>query len=921
MSRYTNDSNKGPACRRARARLFICLLLTLSFFAAAREDDVLVLSVSAVIDGTAADEEMMDLIPVKAGDVFSRKAVGDSIRRLYATGLFSDVRIYDDEEDGIRLQYVLSRRYTVRRIVFFGSDNLPRKNLNDGMYSLREGQPFSESLLMKVEDEIKRVLRQEGYVQARVQSTYEKFLSTAKIDILFEIDKGRQLTVSSLAFSGDVILKQSRLRRNMKTRVGDAFSPALLEKDIDVLKQLYHDLDYRQVEISVSEERVDEKNGTVDLTLDVFPREKIEIIVNGANVPLELLKPIWEARIFEEWGLSEGEAKIQQYLRKKGYLFTQISSSIEKGENAFRVIHTVTKGRRFKLKKVEFRGNNTFDEKRLREELDVYGSIPLIGGIDGARLFELPAELENFYKSEGFPDAQILLQFNLDEDTAVPVFQIEEGRREIIQSLTFEGESLFDRDTLGGQISSFSGGPFVQIIVQKDIWKIEEYYLNAGIRGTVIQSRIARLEGENYSVHFLIKEGTPVFINSIMMTGNNVTRRKTILREVLLKSGDPASYALIRESKRRLEKLGIFSDVKIEEILLEDGTENLLIRVLEGDRNYVSLGLGLETETEPRTFAIWNNPYRLRGTLEFIRSNIFGTANQFSIVGQLSIQDQRLVASWEQTTLFGLPLESYLNGWIERERRTSYSFDRRGVSLSSIKTLADREKLIFLGTLRLARTTLFELEIPESEVDRQHFPYSTTSISGSLIWDRRDDPFNPQRGFFLSSVLEWAYPLFDSESDYQKLFTKYQSYQSLLPGVMFSSTIRMGLGRGRMPIHERFFGGGSNSFRGVEFDGLGPKDPVSGKPVGGKLLLIFNFELTYPLMRDFPDLAGVVFYDIGDVFAERSQLSFAGLSNAAGFGLRYRTPLGPVRLEIGWNLNAPYGERKARLFITIGNVF
>jgi len=921
MSRYTNASNKQPDSSLSRALLLLALLLVLAPVTAAQEEGAPVLSVAAVVDGIAAEEEVMDLIPIKAGDPFSRKAAADSLRRLYATGLFSDVRIDNDGREGIRLTYVLARRYSVRRIIFFGSDNLPRRSLNEGLYSLREGDPFSESRLSRAEGEIRNILHREGYLQAGVQSEQEKVPSTSQLDILFDIDKGRQLTVSSIVFVGDVILNRSRLHRTIKTRVGEPYIPALLEKDVEILKQMYHDQDYRQIEISVSAEKVNEKTGTVDLTLEVFPRDKIEIIINGAEVPLELLKPIWEARIFEEWGLSEGEAKIQQYLRKKGFLFAKITSSIQRENNAFQVIHTVDKGRRYKLKKVEFSGNDSFDDERLKEELDIHDNIPLIGGIDGARLFELPTEMEYFYMSKGFPDPLIHLQFKLEEETAVPIFQIEEGRREVIESIAFEGESLFDGRTLLQQISSVENGPFVQIGVQKDIWKIEEYYLNEGVRGSEINVQVERLEGDRFSVRFRITEGIPVRINSIMLSGNDVTRKRTILREVLLKPGDKASYALIRESKRRLEKLGIFSDVKIEEIQLDDGTENLHIRVLEGDRNYISLGLGLETETEPRTFAIWDNPYRLRGTLEFIRSNIFGTANQFSVVGQLSIQDQRLVVSWEQPTLFGLPLESYLNGWIERERRTSYSFDRRGISLSSIKTIADRGNLIFLGTMRLTRTTLFELEIPESEVDRQHFPYSTTSISGSFIWDRRDDPFNPQKGFFLSSVIEWAYPLFDTESDYQKLFTKYQGYQSLLPGVMFSSTIRMGLGRGRMPIHERFFGGGSNSFRGVEFDGLGPRDPVSTKPVGGKGLLIFNFELTYPLLKDMPNLAGVVFYDVGNVFGKRSDLNFDGLRNAAGLGLRYKTPLGPVRFEIGWNLNGPVGERKARIFITLGNVF
>jgi outer membrane protein insertion porin family len=304
-----------------------------------------------------------------------------------------------------------------------------------------------------------------------------------------------------------------------------------------------------------------------------------------------------------------------------------------------------------------------------------------------------------------------------------------------------------------------------------------------------------------------------------------------------------------------------------------------------------------------------------------IRSNIFGAAHQLSLIGQLSLREQRAVLSWEQPYFFGIPLETYVNAWLESEERKSYGFTRRGFSLTSITPIAGNPDMVFLSTLRYARTKLFRLSIPESSVDRQHFPYSTTSLSGSFIWDKRDDPFNSERGHFLSSVIEWAYPLFNSESDFQKIFAKYQQYVPLIPQVTLSTTARLGLGRGVIPIHERFFAGGSNSFRGEEFDELGPTDPDSLQPIGGKALILVNLELSFPLIAGIKDLYGAVFFDKGNVFAKRSLVKWGDLYDAVGFGLRYRTPFGPLRLEMGWNLDAPRGERKPIAFITIGNIF
>jgi outer membrane protein insertion porin family len=259
---------------------------------------------------------------------------------------------------------------------------------------------------------------------------------------------------------------------------------------------------------------------------------------------------------------------------------------------------------------------------------------------------------------------------------------------------------------------------------------------------------------------------------------------------------------------------------------------------------------------------------------------------------------------------------------VEREARTSFTYEGSGISLTTVKSISKKENMDFLTTLKYAERTVTELNfIDESEIDRRFYPFSTTSISGSYIWEKRDDPFNPTKGFFFSSALEWAFPYFKTESDFLKTFNKFQCYASIIPGLTLGSTVRLGLAKGRVPVYERFFAGGSSSYRGAEFDELGPKDPVSSKPIGGKALLLFNFELTFPVVSTLKDLYGSIFYDKGNVFSARKQLSLGGLQDALGLGLRYRTPLGPVRLEIAWNLDAPSGEKNVLGFITIGNVF
>ncbi len=900
---------------------FFIVLLPKESVSLSQNPSPLIAKVSVRIDGQPDAEDMAELIPVKEGEEFSLKKITSSIKQIYRTGLFSDVQVLKEGEQEIQLTFLLTRRYFIRKIIFRGKQKVARKDLKESLFSLSEGSFFSDEKVSKAVGELKEALTRKGYFQPEIEAFAERDFKSPAVNVIFEISSAKRYIIKKIAFSVEKILPEAELKKEMKIKEGDKYVPSVLEKELTRLKEFYGSKGYQRTEIDVEEVRFDERERSAYLSLRIIPHEKIEIIVEGAQVPLKLLEPIWQPRIFEEWGLAEGEAKIIGYLRKKGCLFCSVISSIEKVDNEMRVVYKVSPGKKFKIKDVSFEGLEYFTPEELKEKLASEANAPFSSWIDGEKLFGLPAEIEFLYKTRGYPDTRVNLNFFPQGKKVRAHFFIEEGGQEKIEKISFEGTSLFSKETLLKQIGSFEGGFFYQPNLQKDIERLVNFYLNQGVRGTEIRARIERI-GENlFSISFSLREGKKVKIEKIVITGNVVTKRRTIIRELRVKEREYALYERIRESKRRLEKLGVFTEVKIDEIPISTEKENLIIRVREGRRNYAGLGAGLETRSERQTFALWNNPVRLRGTAEFIKSNVLGSASQLSLVGQFSFKERREVFSWKQPYFFGLPMQTYMNAWLEREERESFTFDRQGVSLTAIKSVS--KDLLFLTTMRWARTNFVILLIEESEVDRQHRPFSATSISGSFIWDRRDEPFNPEKGSFLSFVVERAFPLLKSESNYLKSFIKYKQFIPVFSGATFSATSRLGLGGGRkpIPIHERFFAGGSNSFRGARFDELGPKDPVSLKPVGGEALLLLNFELTFPLISGIKDLSGALFYDKGNVFEDMSHFSVAALKNAVGVGIRYRTPLGPVRLEVGWNLDAENGETKPLVFITIGNVF
>ncbi|MCX6560449.1 MAG: BamA/TamA family outer membrane protein [Candidatus Aminicenantes bacterium] len=913
MSRFASGSKVVRAAAVAALALIFALIGAAP--AGAGQASATVTSVSVFVDGLPADADFAALVPIAPGLAFSAKSCDAALRQLYRTGLFADIQILRREGTDIRLTVLLERRLTTRAVTFRGGHGVSSRLLSESLFAIRPDAPYTENLRVRAEAELREALRREGYLNGVVISSARRVKDRPAVDVLFEIVLGARFTVSAIGFKGRPIAEPSTLARLIKTKPGKPYNPTVVEADLARLKTAYNDLGYPRAEISLRGRVFHESDNTVSLNFFVVPQERIVIEVRGAKVDQAPLRAIWEQPVFEDWAVERAEARILADLRADGYLFAAIRSRMERTPEEIRVIHEAVPGEKVRLRDVVIEGATHFAPDDLKRALGGTPRLPL----GGAAVYDLPSRIIDYYKSQGFPEARAELSFRSADQATDAVLTIVEGPRQTIERVTATGALLFTAEELLTQVTAAAGGAYVSPSVQRDVGRLEAFYANRGVRDTKIVAAVETVAENRHTVEFRIVEGRRLRVERIVVAGSPITQRRLIDRQLRLREGDWAGAEAIQESKRELERLGVFSEIQIEEVPTGPETVDLVINLREGERNLVSLGLGLETKNEPMRLDLAKNVIGPRATAEYTRGNVFGRAAQLSLISQFSEREKRAVVSWEEPFLFGWSMPITLNGWAESEARESYGFDRRGISLSGSRTLASG--WISLTTLRWASTTLNSLEIAANEVDRQFFPYSATSVSETFLLDRRDDSFNPERGTFLSGVLEWAYPLFKVESDYVKTFVKGQVYQPLFGRWNLSLTGRAGLAMGRIPIHERFFAGGSNSFRGRSFDRLGPKDIGSDMPVGGKAIVLFNLELRFPLLPSLPALTGAVFYDAGNVFAHRGDFSLAGLENAVGAGLRYRTPLGPIRFDLGWNLNAPAGQARMKIFITIGDVF
>jgi outer membrane protein insertion porin family len=450
-----------------------------------------------------------------------------------------------------------------------------------------------------------------------------------------------------------------------------------------------------------------------------------------------------------------------------------------------------------------------------------------------------------------------------------------------------------------------------------------------------------------------------------MIVGNVRTHTETIERELQFKQGDPYSLAAVVESQRRLAALGLFRRVRIGDV--RHGAENardLLVSVEEAPPTTIGYGVGADgrvlAETSSTGLATEKFDVAPRALFEYGRRNLFGrnrSANLFMSVSRsvvYSLTEYRVVATFREPHLFDTAADAFVNGTLEQQHRSTFDFARRSFSANVERRFPGPYRVT--GTYQLQRTHLFNqlcepgsidpecLNDPNLPVIDRVFPqFRLSSFSGTLIRDTRDDPVDSHDGTYASANAQLAAEAIGSEVGFVKTFLNAQYFHTLphTRQIVFASDARLGMAKGfttiagpagtaaegDLPASERYFAGGDSTVRGFALDQLGvrhipsePGDTINsrGIAVGGNGLVILNAELRLPVTSGF----GVVgFVDTGNVFARVADIDVAEFRTAVGGGFRYKSPVGPLRFDLGFKVDRQPGESRTAWFVSFGQAF
>jgi outer membrane protein insertion porin family len=447
------------------------------------------------------------------------------------------------------------------------------------------------------------------------------------------------------------------------------------------------------------------------------------------------------------------------------------------------------------------------------------------------------------------------------------------------------------------------GAPYRLRDVAADRDALVAVYRNAGYLSAEARPEVALSEdGAAARVRIVVTPGPRTVVDRVVVAGLDQTREAVVRRELQVREGEPLGADDVLETQRRLAALGLFQAVSVVELAGESPERRtLVIRVDEGPRTSVSYGIG------------YGERDLVRGSVEVTRRNLFGMDRRLSAFVRMSFRGSRLLASFREPWLFGRKQELFVTAFRDEEDREAFDYARYGITVQTARALDRRWNVVLRQTYQEIRT--YNVIEDCLALDRQFCPATLSGPSASLVGDTRDDPLDPRRGFFVLADTQLSHRWLGGDT-LLKGFLHASAYRRLSPRTVLALSGRVGLGRTfgeeplLLPVPERFFAGGDYSLRGFGVDDV--------RVEGGNGLLLGTAELRV-------DVGGGVstaaFADAGNVYRLASDLTLGDLRYTAGVGLRYRSALGPLRVDWGYKLDRRPEESASHLHVTIGHAF
>jgi outer membrane protein insertion porin family len=569
--------------------------------------------------------------------------------------------------------------------------------------------------------------------------------------------------------------------------------------------------------------------------------------------------------------------------------------------------------------KISFVGAEIINEGQLKKAMRI------IGEGDPYSEYKVKVGLENvlyYYKTKGFFRAEVISQkgqYFPEKNRINLEFTVREGEREIIQSISFKGNETVETKRLQKTIIVRKGDPYDYLKIFTSKYNIQSLYASEGY----IYADVSTSPEDSFllskNLIFKIEEGKRVFVDDVQITGNKSVRRKVIEREILVKPGDIYSPQKVHASQQKIYATGLFYDVKFEIEGLREQKERVTIifEVLEGKTKWIALGGAFQT------------PNRITGDIGWGHDNLFNNNQSISInyTYTFNFEDEKwanLEVNYTEPYLLSVPIHFGLHLFNEREVSYRISGEDRSQYFSNIYGINSRfgysintfTEITTEIKLKKAFTNVIGDYKPEKDV-------VTNSVILAYSQDTRDNIFNPRKGVLSLTSVEFAGSILQGDNHFVRYVQDISIYQRFTRRSVIASKIKIGYTvpienttGASISVDERFDLGGPSSLRGYAESSIGAPD-IRGKR-SGIYMINGGEELRFPIYKL---LGGALFIDWGGLWLRKGDIKIKNMKLGAGFGLRYHTVIGPVRLDYGYRLTDRTPQYKGNVYFAIGNAF
>jgi outer membrane protein assembly factor BamA len=716
-----------------------------------------------------------------------------------------------------------------------------------------------------------------------------------------------------------------------------------------------------------------------DVIINAQPGPLVKIGIQGAKLSrmpflrtrrMKRLIPIYAEGSVDPDLVEEGRQNLIDFFQSKGYFNVKVTTDFQEQPSLIDLVYKITPGRKHTVESIAFRGNTHFDASDLKPQVLVKKHRILVsrGKFSNKLLRKSVNAITAFYRDHGYEDVKVEPEVVSHEPRLYITFLITEGPQTVVNNLTLHGNTRMSWSELA-PLDGFElrpGLPFSPKALTSDRAHILAKYLDHGFLNADLTAKVTKVADNQVDVVYNIIEAQQVRTQQVITLGGQHTREALIQRMARITPETPLSAGALLGAEARLQDTGVFdwTDATPRRPITDQTNEDVLLKVHESKRNEITYGFGLEitkrggnvpsgtialpglppiTSGVPNFTANEQTFVSPRGSFEFNRYNIRGLAETFSVSALLARLDQRGVATYTNPHFRLSDWSSLWSASIERttenptfEARLANGTWQLEKPLNKDKTRRIQVSYSYSWTV-VSNLLIPGLVLPQDERVR------LSALSTTWIRDTRDKPLDPSKGFYQTLNFQIAPKAIGSNFNLAR-FLGQASYYQPLGSTVWANRVMLGLVDGFagsiVPTSELFFSGGETTLRGFPIDGAGPQRIVPAcvnpsvpstcvnltVPVGGRQLFIFNSEYRFPLGINLPiignRLRGAVFYDGGNVYSTIGVSHFIeNFSNTVGVGLRYPTPVGPVRFDFAHNLDAVRGTSPNQYFFSLGEAF